>query len=137
MESDVNLTAPTGKPRVYEAIGVAEYLVVDPGGDLLGTPVWARRAGPRGYEPWAPDAAGRWASAALGIAFQPHGLLLRVYDQEGRLVPLTDELAAQRDALAAQRDQLAAQRDALAEQLEAERRRAAALEAELRRLRGE
>ncbi|MDP9371566.1 MAG: Uma2 family endonuclease, partial [Chloroflexota bacterium] len=50
VESDVNLTAPAGKPRVYEAIGVAEYLVFDPGGDLLGTPVWARRAGPRGYE---------------------------------------------------------------------------------------
>ncbi len=116
LESDVNLTAPTGKPRVYEAIGVAEYLVFDPGGDLLGTQVWARRAGPRGYEPWAPGADGRWASAALGIAFAPRGLLLRVYDQDGALVPTTDEAVAQRDE---------------------ERRRVAALEAELRRLRGE
>lgn len=129
-ESDVNLTSPNGKPRVYEAIGVAEYLVFDPGGDLLGTQVWARRAGPRGYVPWEPGADGRWASAALGIALRPQGLLLRVYDQEGRLVPTTDELAVQRDELTAQRDELAAR-------LEEERRRSTALEAELRRLRGE
>ncbi len=116
VESDVNLTSPNGKPRVYEAIGVAEYLVFDPTGDLLGTEIWARRAGPGGYEPWEPDDNGRWASTALGIAFQPHGLLLRVYDQEGRLVPLTGELAD------------------LAEERE---RQLAALEEELRKLRGE
>ncbi len=116
LESDVNLTSPSGKPRVYEAIGVAEYLVFDPTGDLLGTEIWARRAGPGGFVPWEPDDNGRWASAALGIAFQPHGLLLRVYDQDGRLVPLTGELAD------------------LAEERE---RQLAALEEELRKLRGE
>ena len=61
-----------------------------------------------GYVLWEPDAAGRWASAALGIAFRPQGLLLRIYDQDGRLVPTIDEQDA----------------------------RIAALEEELRRLRG-
>lgn len=115
VERDVDLTAPTGKPRVYETIGVGEYLVFDPAGTILGTQVWARRASPRGFVPWEPEAGGRWASAALGIAFEPHGLLLRVYDQEGMLVPLIDELA---------------------DLVEEQARRLAALEAEVRKLRG-
>jgi Uma2 family endonuclease len=115
-ERDVNLTAPDGKPRAHEAAGVAEYLVFDPAGDILGAQVWAHRAGSRGYEPWEPDTAGRWASAALGISFEPQGVLLRVYDQSDRLVPTIDEL----DAGVAERD-----------------RRIAELEAEVRRLRGE
>ena len=80
--------------------------------------------------PWEPDDKGRWASAALGIAFQPHGLLLRVYDQEGRLVPLTGELAD----LAEERERQLA--DLTAERAE-QTRRLAALEAELRKLCGE
>jgi Uma2 family endonuclease len=120
VERDVNLLSPTGKPGVYEAIGVREYLVFDPAGDIVGTQVWARRAGPGGFVPWEPGAGGRWASAALGIAFQPHGLLLRVYDQEGRLVPLVDELATwveERDRrLVALDEQLGAQDRRLTEQ---------------------
>jgi hypothetical protein len=50
---------------------------------------WRARAG--GYALWEPDAAGHWASAALGVAFRPQGLLLRVYDQDSRLVPTIDE----------------------------------------------
>ena len=64
--------------------------------------------------PWQQEADGRWVSAALGIAFQPQGVLLRVYDQDGKLVPITEELA-----------DLVEERD----------RRLAALEEELRRLR--
>ncbi len=123
LEYDVNLTSPTGKPRAYETAGVAEYLVFDPVGDILGTQMWGRRAGPRGFVPWAPAADGRWHSAALGIAFAPQGLRLRVYNQDGDLVPLTEELAD----LVEERDR----------QLAEQERRLAALEAELRRLRGE
>ncbi|MDP9373430.1 MAG: Uma2 family endonuclease [Chloroflexota bacterium] len=122
VEQDVNLTSPTGKPRVYETIGVSEYLVFDPAGDILGSQVWARRASPGGYVPWEPEADGRWVSTALRIAFQPQGVLLRVYDQDGNLVPLTEELAN----LVEERDR----------QLAAQARRLAALEAELRKLRG-
>lgn len=116
LEHDINLTSPDGKPRVYETIGVREYLVFDPVGDILGAEVWARRASPDGFVPWEPDERGRWVSVALGIAFQPQGLLLRVYDQDGRLVPLTEELA---------------------DMVEERDRRLAALEEELRRLRAE
>ena len=127
---DVNLTAPDGRPRAYEAAGVADSLAFDPAGDILGAQVWARRAGSRGYEPWEPDAAGRWASAALGISFEPHGVLLRVYDQAGRLVPTIDEL----DAAATERDRRIVELDAVAAEQD---RRIAELEAEVRRLRGE
>jgi Uma2 family endonuclease len=123
LEQDINLTSPIGKPGVYEAIGVAEYLVFDPTGELIETQVWARRAGPPGFVPWEPDAGGRWVSTALGIAFAPEGIFLRVFDQDRRPVPLTEELAAQVE----ERDRRLAERD----------RRLAALEEELRRLRGQ
>jgi Uma2 family endonuclease len=129
-ERDVHLTAPDGKPRAYEAAGVAEYLVFDPAGDILGAQVWACRAGSRGYEPWEPDAAGRWSSAALGISFEPQGVLLRVYDQAGRLVPTIDE----RDAAATELDRRIVELDPVAAEQD---RRIAELEAEVRRLRGE
>lgn len=123
LEHDLNLTSPTGKPQVYAAIGVVDYLVFDPAGEILGTQVWARRAGPQGFGPWEPTADGRWVSAALNIAFQPQGILLRVYDQEGKLVPLVTELADR----VVERDQ----------QLTEYARRLAVLEEELRRLRGQ
>jgi Uma2 family endonuclease len=88
---DADPAAPGNKVRAYEALGVAEYLVFDPVGDLLGGPVRAWRARAGGYALWEPDAAGHWASAALGVAFRPQGLLLRVYDQDSRLVPTIDE----------------------------------------------
>lgn len=109
-ERDVNLTSPRGKPGVYEAIGVREYLVFDPTEESLGRPVWARRAGPRGFEPWPADANGRWVSAALGIAFEPRGILLRVYDQAGGLVPLVGEVARE---LARREQEIAALREEL------------------------
>lgn len=121
LEHDLNLLAPTGKPRVYELIGVQEYLVFDPTADILEPQVWARRAGSSGFVPWEPDDNGRWISAALGIAFQPQGVFLRVYDQDGHLVPITEELAD----LVAERDR----------QLADQARRLAALEEELRKLR--
>lgn len=116
VENDINLTSPTGKPKVYETIGVTEYVVFDPAGDILGAQVWARRAGPHGFVPWEPDDDGRWRSAALGIALAPQGVLLRVYDQNGVLVPITDELA---------------------DRVEEQARRLAELEEQLRQLRGE
>lgn len=136
-ENDINLLSPTGKPAVYEAIGVGEYLVFDPTGDIIGTQVWARRAGPGGFVPWEPEADGRWVSAALGIAFEPRGVLLRVYDQDGRLVPITEELADlvdERDRRLADRDQRLAEQE---RQLAERDRRLAALEEELRKLRGQ
>ncbi len=120
---DLNMHSETGKPLLYEAIGVPEYLVFDPHGEYLGKQVWARRLGPHGYVPWTPDEDGRWHSQTLGIAFAPQGFLLRVYDQDGALVPLHGELRDENGELRAQ--------------LATEQRRIAELEAELRRRRDE
>ena len=92
--SDLNLTDKRGKPGVYESIGIPEYLVFDPTSELLPEQIWARRLGPDGYEPWEATAEGRWVSQALGgISFARQGVLLRVYDQEGRLIPTSEEMA--------------------------------------------
>lgn len=121
-DRDVNLTSPHGKPGVYASIGVREYLVFDPTGDILGEPVWARRIGPGGFVPWERDGFGRWFSSTLGIAFEPQGTLLRVFDQDGNAVRFTKELA-----------ELAAEQEW---RITEQQRRLAELEAELRKLRG-
>lgn len=123
---DLNTDSYTGKPHLYEAAGVPEYLVFDPQSEFLADQVWARRLGPRGYEPWLPETDGRWHSAALGISFAPQGFYLRVYDHDGRLVPLHRELrdlaSELLDVTSELRDENAALRARLAA-LEAERRR--------------
>lgn len=126
-----------GKPAAYAALGVAEYLVFDPTGEFISDNLWARRLGPQGYIPWEPDPTdGRWHSE-LGIAFQPQSMLLRVYDQDGQLVPTDPEVREQLQQSTAELRAQAAQRRAQAAELQAQAERIAALEAELRRLRGE
>jgi Uma2 family endonuclease len=115
IDNDVNLLNPGAKPQLYARIGVDEYLVFDPTGALLGEQIWARRRGPTGFEGWEPEADGRWRSV-LGVSFAPQGMLLRVYDHDGNLVPLSLEF-----------DDMLSERE----------RRVAELETELRRLRGE
>lgn len=121
-ERDINLTSATGKPGVYAAIGVREYLVFDPSNDILGMPVWARRIGPGGFVSWEPDGFGRWFSSTLGISFEPQGTLLRVYDQDGEPVRFTKELAQLKTDLELR--------------INEQQQRLAELEAELRTLRG-
>jgi Uma2 family endonuclease len=154
-ERDLN---PAAKPGIYAAINVLEYLVFDPLEQFIAGRVWARRLGLSGYDLWLPGAHGRWESAALGISFLPAGSRLRIYDQQGLLVPTrlersaearrlleqNSQLASQNSQLANQNSQLAVERTRLTEEvvrrermLEEERNRRAELEAELRRLRGE
>jgi Uma2 family endonuclease len=133
-ERDLN---PAAKPGIYAAINVLEYLVFDPIEQFIAGHVWARRLGPSGYDLWLPNAQGRWESTALGISFQTIGTRLRIFDQQGNLVPTRRERTATADRLAATADRLAAENSQLSEALADERRRRAELEAELRRLRGE
>lgn len=87
--------------------------------------------GPAGvYVPWEPAAHGRWESAALGLSFIREGRILRPYDPQGRPLPNYRDLARE---LAEQRQRLTERDRAMAEQ----QRQLAALEAELRRLRGD
>jgi Uma2 family endonuclease len=130
LERDLKEGSPEAKPAAYAALGIPEYIAFDPLSEFVTEQVWARRLGPSGYEPWLPEADGRWHSQALGVSFAPQGFLLRVYDQEGQLVPLSSETRAENRRLRALAAEAAAR--------EAEReRRIAALEAQLRELRGE
>lgn len=127
---DLNMNSPAGKPQLFEAMGIPEYLVFDPLAEFIGKQIWAQRLGPHGYVLWEPEANGRWLSQTLGISFAPQGFLLRVYNQDGRLMPLHSELRADNWHL---RHQLDDERRQRAE----EQQRLVVLEAELRRLRGE
>ena len=94
-----------GKRDVYAAIGVPEYLIFDPSGDIIGDAVQAWRLAPASstvYQPWAPNDDGYWHSSALDIAFWPEQPFLMVRDHDGLLIPhprtaarrLRDEQAA-------------------------------------------
>ncbi len=126
-----------GKAAGYLGLGVPEYLVFDPTGELLGTSCrgWQQSGGI--VREWRPEPDGTYRSLTLGIAFRPEGIFLRVFDQAGRPMPireerlrkiigLTRENAAQAEELAARAWELAAQ----AEELET-------LRSELERLRAE
>jgi len=127
---DVDLRTNEGKARAYLTLGGPEYLVFDPLDAYIGGPCRAWRAVGGRIETWSPDADGRYASRALGIALRPEGALLRVFDHAGLPVPFEFEktrlLADQIDQLAAQADQLDAQATQIADQ-----------EAELARFRAE
>ena len=89
---------PTGKIAAYAAMGVAEYLTFDPTGEIVPEPLRAWRLGPdNGYTPWEPTAAWRWQSA-LGIAFAPQGLRLRVFVCRSRALTNSMRLSMSRRA---------------------------------------
>jgi Uma2 family endonuclease len=133
---DLNVTEPVGKPQLYAAAGIREYLAFDPLAEFIREQVRAWLLGPQGISIWLPDANGRWVSTSLGVSFAVQGALLRIYDQDGQLVPvyreaistltLREQQLTERDREIALRDQQLTQRD----------REIAALQAELRRLRG-
>jgi Uma2 family endonuclease len=120
--NDMHLFDQCAKPQLYERIGVDEYLAFDPTGVVLSQQIWARRRGPHGFERWEPEADCRWRSA-LGVSFAPQRMLLRVYDHNENLIPLSVEF----DEMLVEQARQNAEKD----------RRLTELEAELCRLRGE
>jgi Uma2 family endonuclease len=114
-----------GKRLVYGAIGVPEYVIFDPVGDLLAEPVEAwRLARPedRTYVRWEPDADGYWRSTSLDIALLPRPPFLQVRDRDGLVLdtPLgTFERAQRLEAYARQAEQ---QAHLLEQQLQAAQR---------------
>lgn len=74
------------KVRAYEAIGADEYLVFDPGDEILPTPVQAWQLQGGAYVPWVPDADGWWQSVALDVAFRVAQPLLGVRDRDGAIL---------------------------------------------------
>jgi Uma2 family endonuclease len=125
------------KQRAYAAIGVPEYLVFDPDGDLLPTVIRAWRLEGGIYVAWEPQADGTWYSASLEVTFEPTQPFLGVRDRDGRPIESSPVVRAQRDRLE-ERLNMVEQARAEAEQArEEEARRRAALEEQLRRLQAE
>ena len=119
-----------GKAAGYLGLGVQEYLVFDPTGELLGTPCrgWQQSGGV--VREWRPEPDGTYRSASLGIAFRPEGIFLRVFDQAGRPMPIREERLRENASQAKEIAQRVQENAAQAEEI-------ATLRAELARLRGE
>ena len=137
LDRDLNVDLPIGKPGVYAAAGIREYLVFDPLAEFLPERVRGWQLSQHGSTPWLADERGHRVSDALGVSFAPQGPLLRVYDQDGSLMPLYAEaidtiVAREREITAREREITNRDRE-----LAAREREIAALQTELRRLRGE
>jgi hypothetical protein len=124
-----------GKAWGYTQLGVANYLVFDPLGDLLGEECrgWQRRAGVTA--PWRPTNDGRYRAIGLTISLRAEGSLLRVFDQYGNPVAFPHETARR---LRTQQQMIHEQEQALLRQereTNAQAARIAELEGELAKLR--
>lgn len=85
--SDSTMGNDVGEKRhAYAAIGVPEYLVFDPNGAVMSTPLLAWRLQSGGYVPWKPDAGGWWQSISLGVTFQATQPILSLRDRDGRQI---------------------------------------------------
>ncbi len=122
------------KSRLYGLTGVREYLVFDPTREYLGRALRGWHVADGAWVDWAPtqrpDGTDVWESSVLGLAVRPEGLFVRFDHPEQGPLPLRRELY----------ERLAEQQMALAEERRAREeaeRRLAALQSELRRLRGE
>ena len=110
-----------GKAWGYGHLGVANYLVFDPGSDFLGAPCLGWQHDGKRFREWRAALDDRFHVSGLGIALRPENGLLRVFDASGRPVPFGHEKTT---VMEKQARQLVAQAQRLAE-----------LEAELARLR--
>jgi Uma2 family endonuclease len=78
-----------GKRIAYARAGIPEYLLFDPSGSLLPTPIVAWRlphAGAQVYASWLSEPDGSWRSEALDVWFVPDPPFLRVRGNDGRLL---------------------------------------------------
>jgi len=94
------------KADAYQLAGVREYIVFDPTGDLLGTSVRAWTGASGAWVEWTPTEENAWRSAVLNVTLRPEGLLLRVYDQDGRRIETSDEIRDHVKELEAKIDRL-------------------------------
>ncbi len=119
-----------GKRLAYAAVGVPEYVIIDPVGDVLDEPVEAwRLARPedRTYARWEPDAEGYWRSTSLDIALRPRPPFLEVRDRDGLVLdtPLgTFERARRLEEYVRQAEQEVQQAQLQARQAEQQARQA-------------
>lgn len=79
-----DLDMQRGKGWSYARAAIAEYLVLDPSGELIpeGGSGWQVAHGT--YRPWQPEASGRWRSGVIELSLGVEGGLAAVYDLTGR-----------------------------------------------------
>jgi len=80
---DVDLGVEEGKAYSYAHAGVGEYLALDPTSAYVpeGGRAWRLEQGV--YQPWEPDAEGRWRSAQIDVSIGLEGAMATVYTREG------------------------------------------------------
>jgi len=80
---DVDLGVEEGKAYSYAHAGVQEYLALDPTHAYVpeGGRAWRLEQGV--YQPWEPDAEGRWRSAQIDVSIGLEGAMAAVYTHEG------------------------------------------------------
>ncbi|MCA1599687.1 MAG: Uma2 family endonuclease [Chloroflexi bacterium] len=80
---DVDLDLKNGKGYSYAHAGVGEYLALDPIHAYVpeGGRAWRLEQGV--YQPWEPDADGRWRSARIDVSIGLEGAMATVYTCEG------------------------------------------------------
>lgn len=106
----IRRTDEVDKVKVYEKVGIEEYLLVDLPRRANGHRFQLkgyRMGTDRRYQPMQPDAQGRFASETIGLAFgiSPDGGKIHVFDLESGERLLADE--EQEEALWAQKEELA------------------------------
>jgi Uma2 family endonuclease len=120
------------KRRLYERLGVREYILFDPEGEYLRPRLQGFRLVEGRYEPIEADADDRLRSDELGFLLGAEDLVLRLYDgTTGAPVPTRQE-RVEAERLHAEQERLHAEQERL--HAEQERRRADALAAEVERL---
>lgn len=123
------------KRHAYEAIGVPEYVVFDPDGDLLPDVLRAWRLEGGVYTPWRAEADGWWHSASLEIALEATRPFLGVRDRDGQRIALPSAVRARAQQLEQERAEEARLRVVAEQERAEEARQRAELEEQLRRLR--
>ncbi len=91
------------KRHAYEAIGVTEYVVFDPDGDLLPDVLRAWRLEGGVYVPWQAAPDGWWHSASLEIALEATRPFLGVRDRDGQRIALPSAVRARAQQLERER----------------------------------
>jgi Uma2 family endonuclease len=123
------------KTRLYDLLGAVEYAIFDPRG-REGRQLWGyHRDGEDAWVRWPGASGGMLHSEVLRLTLTAEGTLLRFRDEAGVLIPIMEELDADLADVQKTRDVAQAARDEALRRAEAAEARAAALDAELARLR--
>ena len=122
------------KRAAYGAIGVQEYIVFDPDGDLLSDPLLAWRLEGGILVPWQAAADGWWHSRVLEVSFRPGHPYVEVRDRDGAVLAPSGAVRRQARALERRMQEEARARVALEQQLAEQAQARVALEEMVRRL---